>query len=419
MVLYAYEHSAYYRRLYQGIDIGSVELEQLPVINKSALVEHLNEFVTVSDIKMEKLEKYFMEPFTFEKRFLNKYLAFHTSGSTGNPTYVVWGPKEFAVATFLLLHRNIGLIKADKRSDLINKEKKYLYFGILDDYVGGNSWVYQMKKNVNVKIISIFSSPDKWKETINSFQPDIIMAKPHVLSKLAQLIERGELFINPEKLIFVGEMLRPRDKELIQKNFKCPVKNSYSTCETGPVAWQAGMEEKLVGLHEEVIIELLDENNQKITEYYKEGRLVITNLYNHVMPIIRYDIGDRACFVPNEKAGEFSTISYIKGRDTGSFSFINKLGQPEMVSEYPFWSLDIPGVARYQVIQMSREELQIRLELDGKEINKDEVLEKFQKKVNRIFLERDNMDNLKIYYEIVDRIMPNKAGKIKVTIPLK
>ncbi len=42
---------------------------------------------------------------------------------------------------------------------------------------------------------------------------------------------------------------------------------------------------------ETLFVEILDENNQPVP-YGKEGRIVITSLFNKAHPFIRYDIGD-------------------------------------------------------------------------------------------------------------------------------
>lgn len=52
MLKYAYEHSAYYRRMFNvsGItarNIGTVPLEEFPTIDKQTLLSHFDEIVTV------------------------------------------------------------------------------------------------------------------------------------------------------------------------------------------------------------------------------------------------------------------------------------------------------------------------------------------------------------------------------------
>lgn len=420
IVSFACNNSKFYRKLYDSKStLKDVNIENLPVINKSVLIENFDEIITSKFINKSELHKYFKYPFSFNRKFMKKYLAFHTSGSTGNTAYVVWGPREFAIATVILLTKNTQLFTGEKLSELLFRRKKFLYFGIMDDYVGGNSWVYGMRFLTKLKMLSIFSPIEKQCKELNEFQPDVIMAKPHLLGKLANQQKLGNLKINPEKIIFVGEMLMPHDKELIETYFGYKPSNSYSTCETGPVAFQSDDVEGLDIIEDEVWVELLDEFDNPIREYYKPGRIVITNLYNKIMPIIRYDIGDSACYIPGKKAGHFNRISYIQGRQTSSFIFENMDGTQVKISEFPFWSLFVPGIARYQVIQNSKRSIHLKIEWD-KEFRDFNVAQKqVEKKVKRIFEEHKGLTDIELTFEYMEKILPNSVGKIKITFPLE
>lgn len=419
IVSYAVKNSEFYNQLYRERLHGTnISIEDLPVINKKILRENFDQIVTSKDINTKKLDKYFKQPFDFSNKFLNKYLAFHTSGSTGNTAYVVWGPREFAIATAMLLTRNTKLLTGDNVTELLLRRKRYVYFGIMDDYVGGNSWVYAMRYLTKLKMLSIFSPIEELCEELNKFKPEFIMGKPHLLGELALQKKLGKLDVTPEKIIFVGEMLMPHDSERIEKYFDSKPINSYSTCETGPVAVQADGIDGLDIIEEEILVELLDDEDKPIKEYYKTGRIVITNLYNKVMPIIRYDIGDSACYIPGKHEGHFNRISYIKGRKTSYFIFETKVGKQIKISEFPFWSLYVPGIARYQVIQDSVKEIHIKIEWERGFTNIDKTIEDFRKKVMRIFEKHNDLNDIKISFEYVDKIVPNKSGKIKITFPL-
>lgn len=415
IVSYAKEHSSYYRDLYR--DIESVDsVEELPIIFKQDIVDNFNELITIKDINKEDLANYFSEPFDFNKRFRSKYLAFHTSGSTGNPVYVVWGENVFGISLsnyYFRIKSAVGLEKT--------KRIKVAYVGITDDYVGGNSWVYGMKEFATIKIISIFLPIEEMIQKLNSFQPDIIFTKPSLLGELAKLKRDGSLDIAPKEVIFAGEMIMPQDLKNIEKYFGIKPINSYSTCETGPVAVQMDVNKEGLKIFDDLVwLELVDEDNQPIHDYYKVGYVVITNLYNKYMPVIRYRIGDRAYFVPEESRPIGSSISYIQGRGTSFFVFENELGERVNVAEFPFWSLYIPGISRYQVIQTSYHELLINIEFDELDgtLLKDEIKKKFLKKLRRILKPYYIDEFIKLKVEEVEHIPINKAGKIQVTIPI-
>lgn len=110
MLKYAYNHSPYYLKsfLENGINeknIDTAPLSQFPTIDKTALLEHFDEIVTVSDLRQEDL-RMFDENAALEKRaFKNKYHLVHSSGSTGKPAYFVYDKKAW---NYML----VGMIRA-------------------------------------------------------------------------------------------------------------------------------------------------------------------------------------------------------------------------------------------------------------------------------------------------------------------
>lgn len=416
IVSYAKSHSSFYQELYRGIK-SNASIEDFPIISKQDIVSHFDELITSKEIKKESLKEYFAEPFDFNKRYQNKYLAFHTSGSSGNPVYVVWGEEVFGISLSNYYFRIKSVVGLET-----TKKIRVAYIGITDDYVGGNSWVYGMKGFADIKILSVFSPIEEMIEQLNSFYPEIIFTKPSLLGELAKMKRDGKLKISPKDVIFAGEMITPQDLKNIEKYFGIKPINSYSTCETGPVAIQMDSNSEGLKIFDDLIwLELVDEENKPIHEYYKMGYVVITNLYNRYMPVIRYRIGDRAYFVPDDNQPCGNTISYIQGRGTTYFVFENSQKEYVHVAEFPFWSLYIPGISRYQVIQKNHKELLILIEFETQDdyLSKNEIQEAFLKKLRRI-LKPYNLDEyIKLEVEETERILPNKAGKIQVTIPLK
>lgn len=85
-------------------------------------------------------------------------------------------------------------------------------------------------------------------------------------------------------------MLFESDKKLLEKQFGIPIINEYGASELDLIAFENPQGEWQVN-SETLFIEILDENNQ-VLPYGKEGRIVITSLFNKANPFIRYDIGD-------------------------------------------------------------------------------------------------------------------------------
>jgi phenylacetate-CoA ligase len=85
-------------------------------------------------------------------------------------------------------------------------------------------------------------------------------------------------------------MLFEDDKTLLEKQFGVPVVNEYGASELDLIAFQNPNDEWQVNA-ETLFVEILDPNNNPLPNG-KEGRIVITSLYNKAHPFIRYDIGD-------------------------------------------------------------------------------------------------------------------------------
>lgn len=419
IVRYAAVNSKFYKKLYSNIDLNNdVDLEKLPIINKDSIKENFEDVVAYDDILKTQLKEYFKSSFDFEKRYLNKYLAFHTSGSTGNPAYIIWGEREFAITTASYYLKLMDLIKS---KDLVNNDiNRIAYIGIMDDYVGGNSWAYSMKSLVNLKMFSVFSPKEELYKGLNEFKPDLIMTKPSLLGELARKQRDGKINLNLKKIIFAGEMISPNDSRDIEDYFGVKASNSYSTCETGPIAFQFNESIEELSIFEDMVyVELVDDNGKRINEYYKEGNIVVTNLYNKTMPFIRYNLADRAFFIPNKVDNRLNRISYILGRGTSFFIFKDLDGKEIKVSEYPFWSLYVPGITRYQVIQKESSVLKIKIQWEENIKEEEKVLGAFNKKLYRILDGYKGLrESVKIEYETVSKINPNSAGKIQVTFHL-
>lgn len=95
MLHYAWEHSDFYRRSYKKAGISENELDTLPLsafpsIDKSILMEHFDELVTVSQLRQEDLRKFDADVEASRKPYLDKYHVVHSSGSTGTPCYFLY-----------------------------------------------------------------------------------------------------------------------------------------------------------------------------------------------------------------------------------------------------------------------------------------------------------------------------------------
>jgi len=105
------------------------------------------------------------------------------------------------------------------------------------------------------------------------------------------LKQKGIDEIKPKGIISTSMMLLPQEREIIEKVFDCNVTNRYGCEEVGLIACEC---EKHDGMHlniDHLYIEFIKEDGSP-AKAGEEGAIVVTELINHGMPLIRYKIED-------------------------------------------------------------------------------------------------------------------------------
>jgi phenylacetate-CoA ligase len=159
-------------------------------------------------------------------------------------------------------------------------------------------------------------------------------------------------------------------------------------------------------------LEVLDKDNQPVHEG-EEGSVVVTNLYNYSMPLIRYEIGDMAILGPETcSCGQFlPTLKKVTGRITDHFILKNGTTVP---AEFFIHLLGVVyfekgGLEKFQVIQEDYDTIRINV-VTRKEISnhyKNEVNEKMRVVMG---------SGCNIIWDIVDDIPKTQSGKYRYTI---
>lgn len=130
-------------------------------------------------------------------------------------------------------------------------------------------------------------------ERVFRFQPECVASPPYALGLLAEA--RPRIQAKPSKplcsIVSTGDDLLQSQRTPIERSFECKLYNRYGLREiSGYIAQECKVQR---GLHinvEHVMLEIVDEGG--IVLHGEPGRIVITDLHNHVMPLIRYDTGD-------------------------------------------------------------------------------------------------------------------------------
>jgi phenylacetate-CoA ligase len=90
-----------------------------------------------------------------------------------------------------------------------------------------------------------------------------------------------------------GEVVPPEHRAALAELYGSEPVDSYGTAEHGHVAWQCRAVDLYHINHEAVLVEILDDRDQRVAPG-ETGHLVLTGLWNPLMPFLRYRVGDTA-----------------------------------------------------------------------------------------------------------------------------
>ena len=143
-----------------------------------------------------------------------------------------------------------------------------------------------------------------------------------------------------------------------------PPRNNYGCSEGGVMGYECNQGRMHINA-DWIIFEPVDAGHNPVPAGQLSDRTLITNLANRVMPIIRYELGDRVT-LSTEKCtcGITLPVVQVEGRTDDILRFQSANGQQVPVLPLALWSVikETPGVLKFQAIQTSLEELKIRLE---------------------------------------------------------
>jgi phenylacetate-CoA ligase len=121
----------------------------------------------------------------------------------------------------------------------------------------------------------------------------------------------------PKGIITSAEMLKPEDRTLIEDVFGCKVFNRLGCREFAVIASECEQHDGLHIMQEGFYIEILKQGKHAAPG--ELGELVMTDMLNWPMPLIRYRIGDSAAWMDGTcSCGRgLARITNVSGRVTG------------------------------------------------------------------------------------------------------
>jgi phenylacetate-CoA ligase len=130
-----------------------------------------------------------------------------------------------------------------------------------------------------------------FQQALWGFRPRVLLAYASCAALFARYLRaRGLEPYRPQAIITSAEVLTPETRALIEETFACPVFNRYGSREVSVIASECsehrGLHVMAEGLHVEVV------RGGEHARPGETGAILVTDLLNFAMPLIRYRIGD-------------------------------------------------------------------------------------------------------------------------------
>jgi phenylacetate-CoA ligase len=335
LVALVQQRSPYYRRVIQQhrINPSTCVPADFPVLTKADVALHFDDLVTDRRLSRERVAAFLAASSNPADLLDGRYHVLHTSGTSGTVGYFVFskeawikGASHAARMAPLRWHRRTAFVAAT-RGHFAGASL------MLTGNSGSNRFFYNVRTfDVGRPLPSIIAE-------LNAFQPRNLTGYAAVLKLLAEAQERGDLRIHPEQVGNGGEPLLPDVKALLERAFGAPVMNAYASSEHLYMGLTLPGCAHMHLLEDDLIFELHSDHT------------CVTNLFNDVMPLIRYRMDDvlvPAADSPNPLP--FTQVKALVGRQENALTFVNQHGQIDFIHPIVIVEIMIPGLNAWQIV---------------------------------------------------------------------
>ena len=322
----ALTRSSIYRDWLGTRDPQRVALADLPIAQKAALMARFDEWIADPQITLRAVRRHTADPSRVGEPFLGRYTVWESSGSSGEPGLFVQDEHAMAVYDALEALRRPMLRPLDRLFDPWGWTERLVFVGASDGHYASTVTIERLRRMNptaagRTTSVSFLQPMAQLVAQLDALAPTILATYPSLAVLLASEHAAGRLHAAPREIWTGGEMLSAEAAAHVGQVFGCPVIDSYGASECLALASSC----PFGALHlntDWVILESVDARGRAVPPGSAGATTLLTNLANHVQPIIRYDLGDRVTFKPTRCAcGSNLPVVQVQGRSDDTLRF--------------------------------------------------------------------------------------------------
>src|SRR5262245_41565365 len=341
-------HSSWHRDRLSTVDVDAIDedrLRELPTMTKGDLMANFDQIVTDRRVTLDLVNAH-IATLTTDAYLFDEFHALASGGSSGVRGVFVWGWDAWAVCWLMNLRRQVTDALSDPDPNP-GPPAMMIYAATNPAALKGAQGRTFANPAMQVHRFPVTLPLDAIVEGLNRVNGRTLMTYASMAATLAAEARAGRLTISPRRIITIAEPLLPEVRDAVQAAWGARIANSWGTSEGGVVARGCY---RGTGMHvsdDLLIIEPVDENGKAVPCGSESAKVYLTNLFNPLLPLIRYEITDQVTFLdePCACGSAHRRIADIQGRLDDVFrypsgivvhphAFRSVLGRDAQVLEY-------------------------------------------------------------------------------------
>ena len=354
LVRVAVEQSSWHRDRLRDVDLAALQaddMRDLPVMTKDDLMGNFDSIVTDPAVRLVDANAH-IAGLDGDAYFRDELHAVASGGSSGVRGVFIWGWDAWATVQLTALRRSLldrigdpELVSQPPVAMIVAAENAtHFTSAISETFATGAVETHRFR--IGLPISDIVAG-------LNAVGGDNLATYPSMLARLVREARAGRLRIRPRRILTMAEPLMPETRQAAEAMWDAPIANMWGTSEAGVTAIGCF---KGTGMHltdDLVIVEAVDSDGDPVAPGVRSHKVYVTNLFNPLMPLIRYEITDEITLLdePCACGSAHRRIADIQGRNDDIFIYADG------VSVHPHLFRSILGresaISEYQVKQTS------------------------------------------------------------------
>ncbi len=346
IVTHAYATCSYYRESFRrsGIvpeDLRSPEdINLVPTVTKEDIQEHGARLIS-------------------ENYQQDKLIRDMTGGSTGSPMVFYYDNDRLDTRTAATIRHNrwAGWDIGDRSAILWGAPRDIQRSGRLKDSL--RDWILDRRLTLDAALLDD-AAMARFADKLSEYHPKVLLAYANTLGLFAKYVrDRGISGVSPETAVCSAEVLTDENRRLIEETLSCTVYNRYGCREFAVIASECDRHD---GMHinaENLMVEVIADGQSRQEQ---DGEIVVTDLRNFAMPMIRYRIRDVGRIKSHSCAcGRGLPLMQISGGRVTDFLTRTDGKKVSGIVVATYVITNLPGIRQIQFVQNEMRKIVINL----------------------------------------------------------